>query len=66
MSDYEKIEMLNQRLKDMETRSVPVWQRPINEVARLALIQEITLVGQQISRWHRAKATNSSRPQTRM
>ena len=49
-ADRELVGLLNQRLKDLETQSVPVWQRPIQEVARLAILQEITAVGRRIAR----------------
>ena len=49
-TDHELVGLLNQRLKDLDTRSVPVWQRPIQEVARLAILQEITTVGRRIAR----------------
>lgn len=55
MSDYERLEMLSQRLRDFENRTVPAWQRPINDVARLALVQEIASIGRRISRWNRSR-----------
>ena len=55
MSDHEKIQMLSQRLEDIERRNVPNWQRPIVDVARQALEQEIATLGRQISRWQRHK-----------
>ena len=49
-SDQERLEALIRRLADIETRSVPSWQRPIQEVARLALQEEISSLGRRVAR----------------
>ena len=53
MSDIDRIRILNERLRQIEERRVPNWQRPIVEVARDAILQEIASVGQRIERWRR-------------
>jgi hypothetical protein len=53
MSDVDKIQLLNERLRQFEARPVPDWQRGIVEVARQALLQEIAALGRQVERWQR-------------
>lgn len=51
MSDRERIDELSQRLREMERRDAATWERPILEVAREALLAEISVLGQSIARW---------------
>jgi len=53
MSNVERIRKLEARLLEMERRTVPVWERPILEVARLALSQEIARLSRQVAQWDR-------------
>ncbi len=52
MSDREKIQELNRKLHALEQRSVTNWERPILEVARQAILQEIATLGRQFTRWN--------------
>ncbi len=51
MSDSERIQKLSQRLREMEQRKVATWERSILEVARQALLAEITTLGRSAARW---------------
>jgi hypothetical protein len=52
MSEREKIHELNRKLHSLEQRTVTNWERPILEVARLAILQEIATLGRQFARWN--------------
>lgn len=54
MNDRERIQELNQRLRQMEQidkREVASWQRPILEVAREALLAELSALARSVARW---------------
>ena len=60
MTDRDKIQKLNERLQEMERRTVAHWERPILEVARHALLAEISALGRSLARWDKM----FRRPQT--
>lgn len=51
MSDRERIQKLSRRLREIERREVASWQRPILEVAREALLAEISALARSVARW---------------
>jgi hypothetical protein len=51
MSDREKIQKLNQRLREIEQRNVASWEQPILAVAREALLAEISTLARSVARW---------------
>jgi len=51
MSDRERIQNLSRRLREMERRDVASWERPILEVARAALLAEISALARSVARW---------------
>lgn len=61
MTMIERIQKLNKRLQEMDRRAVPSWERPILEVARQALLQEIATIGVEAARWHYSPAFLSRR-----
>jgi hypothetical protein len=52
MSDRAKIQELNRKLQVLEQRPVTNWERPILEVARRAILQEVATVGRRFARWN--------------
>ena len=50
ISDREKLELLERRLRCIESESVPEWQRSILEVARQAIEAELTEIGRRLVR----------------
>ena len=51
MTDQDRMCLLNERLREMERRTVPQWQAPILEVARRAVEAEIRELGRRMARW---------------
>ena len=50
MCDQQKLEVLKQRLNELELRIPAVTERPIVEVARIAILEEITAIGHRLQR----------------
>ncbi|MEM7201235.1 MAG: hypothetical protein AAF628_13265 [Planctomycetota bacterium] len=50
MNDHDKIHMLQARLRDLDRRPASPWERPIHDVARLALELELSELGQRLAR----------------
>ncbi len=50
MNDREKLDLLERRLRCIQSQSVPEWQRPILEVARQAIEAELTDLGRRLVR----------------
>ena len=50
MSDHDRIELLQARLREMQLRTLAPWERPIAEVARRAIESELTEVGRRLLR----------------
>ena len=48
MNDREKLSVLEHRLKCLESKPVSSWERPIHDVARLAIETEITEIGRRL------------------
>ena len=50
MNDLEKLDLLEKRLRCIQSQSVPEWQRSILEVARQAIEAELTDLGKRLVR----------------
>ena len=50
MGDREKLDLLERRLRCIESESVPEWQRSILEVGRQAIEAELTEIGRRLVR----------------
>ncbi len=50
MNDREKLDLLERRLRCIQSQSVPEWQRSILEVARQAIEAELTDLGRRLVR----------------
>lgn len=56
MTDRERLSELLMRLARLESLAVDPWEKPIHDVARLAIEAEITQIGQRLGRrdyWRR-------------
>lgn len=64
MNDFEKLDLLQNRLRELELRRPAAHERPILAVARTALGEEIARLGQQMVQrayWRRPRPASALR-----
>ena len=54
MGEFERLRLLTGRLDELQQRVVAAWERPIRDVALLALKEQIASIVEGLGRWQLA------------